>query len=116
ERVQDGWHPPPRRDEGKRLRRTPSLEGHMKGAHNRPLLLTALVVASVSLATGASAAQRPWPSCSATKGSSVEMLMAMARGGDLRSKLFANICGPHRVIRGVNYSYTVVVTNIGDVN
>jgi hypothetical protein len=44
------------------------------------------------------------------------MLRAMARGGDLRSKLFANICGPHRVIRGVNYSYTVVVTNIRDVN
>jgi hypothetical protein len=40
----------------------------------------------------------------------------MARGGDLRSKLFANMCGPHRVIRGVNYSYTVVVTNIGDAN
>ncbi len=40
----------------------------------------------------------------------------MARGGELRSKLYANICGPHRVIRGVNYSYTVVVTNIGDAN
>ena len=40
----------------------------------------------------------------------------MARGGELRSKHVANICGPHQVIRGVNYSYTVVVTNIGDVN
>ena len=88
----------------------------MKGGRNKRLLLTALVVVSVSLGTGASAARTPWPPCSATKGSSVESLRAMARGGELRSKLFANICGPHQVIRGVNYSYTVVVTNIGDVN
>ena len=40
----------------------------------------------------------------------------MARGGELRSNLYTNICGPHQVIRGVNYSYTVVVTNIGDTN
>lgn len=88
----------------------------MKGARNRPLLVTALVVACVSLGTGASAARTPWLSCSATKGSSVEALRAMWRSGDLRSKHVRNICGPHRVIRGVNYHYTFVVTNIGDTN
>ena len=80
------------------------------------LLLTALAVVSVPLATGASAARTSWPSCSATQGWSVELLQAMARSGDLRSKLFGKICGPHRVVRGVNNSYTVAVTNIGDTN
>jgi hypothetical protein len=32
--------------------------------------------------------------------------------GEIRQKLWGHICGPTRVIPGVNYSFTVVVTNI----
>ena len=81
---------------------------------NIGLLVTALAVMALPLGTVASAAETSWPSCSATGNWSVEQLRAMARSGDIRAKLWGHMCGPHRVIRGVNYSYTVVVTNISD--
>lgn len=55
-----------------------------------------------------------WPSCSATTGLSVPQLRAEVRKGHIREMLWVNLCGPANVVRGVNYSYSVVVTNIGD--
>ena len=46
----------------------------------------------------------------------MESLRACGEGRRPEVELYENICGPHRVIRGVNYRYTVVVTNIGDTN
>jgi len=44
-----------------------------------------------------------WPPCP-----------AIYPGDVVRQKLSGNVCGPRRVIPGVNYSFTVVVTNISN--
>lgn len=46
-------------------------------------------------------AAAPWPACP-----------AIYPGPGVRQKLSGNVCGPSRVIPGVNYSFTVVATNI----
>lgn len=53
------------------------------------------------LHTGGSTAAPPWPVC----------LAIYPIPGDLKEELVGNVCGPRRVIPGVNYSFTVVVTN-----
>jgi hypothetical protein len=40
------------------------------------------------------------------------ILAAAAASGDVRDKLWLKACGPMKVIRGTDYSYTVVLTNI----
>jgi hypothetical protein len=62
----------------------------------------AAVVAAMQLHSGGSAAAAGWPACPATH----------PLPGEVREKVWGHICGPKRVIPGVNYSFTVVVTNI----
>lgn len=72
--------------------------------------------ASASAATTRTSTR--WPACPATTGlNSVGGLMAYARTGEIREKLWGNTCGGSRkVTPGVSHSYTVVITNINDVS
>ncbi len=79
-------------------------------------LLAVLAVVSFAFGSGASAAPSASPPCSATGSFSVAQLREAVRSGDIRSKLWGNVCGPKRVIPGRDYRFTVVVTNISDTN
>ena len=73
--------------------------------------------ARAAAATGRTSTHWP-PACSATGPYyfSVGGLMASVKTGDIREKLWGNICGwSRKVTPGVSYDYTVVVTNINDV-
>src|SRR6476620_9765283 len=87
------------------------------------LLLAAALVSTVAVA-GKGAVRTPptvlslaaAPSCPPLPPyESVASLRAAYLTGVLRGKpwLWSNICGPHHVVKGVPYSYTVVLTNIG---
>jgi hypothetical protein len=66
-------------------------------------------------AAAASARSGTWPTCRAADGLlSVAQLMEARRAGDVRANLWPHICGPTKVVAGKSYSFTVVVTNIGD--
>ena len=52
--------------------------------------------------------------CPATQGYSIDYLRAMRRAGDLRDRIWGNICGPTIVTPGVTYTFTIVITNISD--
>jgi hypothetical protein len=52
---------------------------------------------------GATSAPTTWPRCSAP---------TVWESAGLRGKLRVNACGPTKVVRGINYSYTVLLTNI----
>ena len=64
-----------------------------------------LAVIAMLLGTSAGAASTTtWPHCLAPTGGAPRAV---------RSKLQVKACGPARVIRGVNYSYTILLTNLG---
>ena len=61
--------------------------------------LVALPVLLATLGTSASASPTAWPQCRAP----------IYPGLGTRQKLGVHICGPSRVVRGKNYSYTLVL-------
>jgi hypothetical protein len=66
------------------------------------LLLAALLAMLSAPMSDVGASREAWPPCERA-----------STHWDARQKLVINVCGPGRVVRGANYSYTVVLTNIG---
>lgn len=83
-------------------------------ARSTVLFLAVSAVVLVAFGSGASAAPRAWPPCSATSPYSLAGLMEAVKSGDMREKVWVHVCGPTSVIPGRDYSYTVVFTNISD--
>ncbi len=79
-----------------------SLRGEMTTMLSKITVLPLVVpVLLVTLGTSAPASPTAWPRCQAPT----------YPGLGTRQKLGVHICGPSRVVRGKNYSYTVVLAN-----
>jgi hypothetical protein len=61
--------------------------------------------------TRGSAAKPRWPACPTLPGFSISLYRSWMKTGEIRSRIWGDICGPTLVIPGVNYSFTIVITN-----
>jgi len=73
-------------------------------------LTVAAAILLVAAAAGQATPAVAWPTCPIPSG-----LPEAAARGDLRDKVWLKICGPHEVVRGRNYKFTIVVQNISTV-
>jgi hypothetical protein len=77
------------------------------------LAVAAVVAASLSVSDQGAATLPPYRACPGPNRAGIEQLRWLRKTGELRADLWGQICGPHHVVPGTNYSYAVFVTNMG---